>query len=79
LAGAGLDVAEAEPIPADDPLWDMPNVIVSPHIAGGGSTGYPMHKKLFADNLQRFRSGKPLLNQCAIATATGAEAQSRSR
>jgi phosphoglycerate dehydrogenase-like enzyme len=68
LAGAGLDVAEVEPMPADDPLWDMPNVIVSPHIAGGGSTGYPMHSKLFAENLQRFRSGKPLLNQCRIAT-----------
>jgi glyoxylate/hydroxypyruvate reductase len=66
LAGAGLDVAEVEPMPKDDPLWDMPNVIVSPHIAGGGSTGYPMHKKLFAQNLERFTSGKPLLNECKI-------------
>jgi phosphoglycerate dehydrogenase-like enzyme len=55
-------------MPAEDPLWDMPNVIVSPHIAGGGSTGYPMHRKLFAENLQRFRSGNPLLNECRIAT-----------
>jgi phosphoglycerate dehydrogenase-like enzyme len=66
LAGAGLDVAEVEPMPADDPLWDMPNVIVSPHIAGGGSTGYPMHRKLFAQNLERFKSGQPLINKCKI-------------
>ena len=49
---------------ADNPLWDMPNVIMSPHIAGGGSTGYPQHKKLFAENLERFRTGQPLLNEC---------------
>ncbi len=48
LAGAGLDVAETEPLPPDNPLWDMPNVIMSPHVAGGGSTGYPQHTKLFA-------------------------------
>jgi phosphoglycerate dehydrogenase-like enzyme len=76
LAGAGLDVAEVEPMPPDDPLWDMPDVIISPHIAGGGSNGYPMHRKLFAENLQRFRSGKPLLNECRIpgrpSTARGA-------
>jgi phosphoglycerate dehydrogenase-like enzyme len=66
LAGAGLDVADMEPPAADNPLWDMPNVIMSPHIAGGGSTGYPQHKKLFAENLERFRAGKPLLNECPI-------------
>jgi phosphoglycerate dehydrogenase-like enzyme len=69
LAGAGLDVVEVEPMPTDNPLWDMPNVIISPHIAGGGSSGYPMHRKLFAENLRRFRSGKPLLNECSIAPA----------
>jgi phosphoglycerate dehydrogenase-like enzyme len=66
LAGAGLDVNETEPLPADSPLWDMPNVILSPHVAGGGSTGYFMHKKLFVENLERLRTGKPLINECKI-------------
>jgi phosphoglycerate dehydrogenase-like enzyme len=69
LAGAGLDVAEIEPLPADSPLWDMPNVIISPHIAGGGSTGYPRHKKLFTQNLERLRAGRPLVNECRIANS----------
>jgi D-2-hydroxyacid dehydrogenase (NADP+) len=66
LAGAGLDVHEVEPLPAGSPLWDMPNVIVSPHIAGGGSTGYFLHKKLFVENLARLRAGQPLINECKI-------------
>ena len=41
IAGAGLDVVATEPMPAANPLWDMPNVIVSPHVAGQGSSGYP--------------------------------------
>jgi len=66
LAGAGLDVNEGEPLPADSPLWDMPNVLLSPHVAGGGSTGYFLHKKLFAQNLARLRAGEPLINECKI-------------
>lgn len=66
IAGAGLDVFETEPLPADNPLWDLPNVITSPHIAGGGSDGYFMHKKLFAENLERLRTGQPLINECKI-------------
>jgi phosphoglycerate dehydrogenase-like enzyme len=66
LAGAGLDVYEVEPVPADSPLWDMPNVILSPHVAGGGSTGYFMNKRLFAENLRRLRAGEPLINECKI-------------
>jgi phosphoglycerate dehydrogenase-like enzyme len=71
LAGAGLDVNEVEPLPSENPLWEMPNVILSPHIAGGGSTGYPMHRKLFEQNLQRLRTGEPLINECKVpATAS---------
>jgi phosphoglycerate dehydrogenase-like enzyme len=67
LAGAGLDVNEVEPLPADSPLWDMPNVILSPHVAGGGSTGYFMHRNLFKQNLERLRAGQPLLNEINIS------------
>jgi phosphoglycerate dehydrogenase-like enzyme len=66
IAGAGLDVVATEPMPADNPLWDMPNVIISPHVAGQGSSGYPGQRRLFADNLARFRAGKPMLNLCKV-------------
>ena len=70
IAGAGLDVAEIEPMDPNNPLWDMPNVIVSPHVAGQGSTGYPQQRKLFAENLARFRAGKPMVNECKIPART---------
>jgi phosphoglycerate dehydrogenase-like enzyme len=64
LGGAALDVAEIEPLAPASPLWDLPNVIISPHVAGGGSTGYPQQKDLFGKNLLRFCAGDPLLNVC---------------
>ena len=66
IAGAGLDVVATEPMPADNPLWDLPNVIISPHVAGQGSSGYPEQRRLFGDNLARFREGKPMLNECKV-------------
>lgn len=63
IAGAGLDVVEEEPLPADSPLYSMPNVILTPHIAGV-STHYDRRlAALFADNLRRYRAGQPLLNR----------------
>ena len=62
LAGAGLDVFEVEPLPADHPLWDMENVVITPHIAGvGPHTGERRHRVLL-DNLVRFAAGEPLIN-----------------
>jgi phosphoglycerate dehydrogenase-like enzyme len=63
LGGAGLDVAEIEPLPSDSPLWDMPNVIISPHVAGAGTEDYAQQKALFSANLERYCAGRPLLNQ----------------
>ena len=62
LAGAGLDVTEVEPLPPESPLWDLPNVIVTPHVAGAGAKDYDQQKNLFGQNLERFLAGRPLLN-----------------
>ena len=62
LAGAYLDVFETEPLPAESPLWGMPNVLITPH-ASDNIHGWPRRfAELFADNLERWRAGEPLLN-----------------
>lgn len=63
LAGAGLDVFEEEPLPAGTPLWDLENVILTPHVAGVTPLYYKRTAALFADNLERFLSGRPLANR----------------
>ncbi len=66
IAGAGLDVAETEPMPAGHPLWDLPGVIITPHVSGQGTSSYAQQRKLFGDNLARFRAGEPMINQCKL-------------
>ena len=61
VGGAGLDVTDPEPLPADHPLWQMDNVIITPHIAWYGSTG-ERERALAAENLRRFIAGDALLN-----------------
>ena len=61
IAGAGLDVTFKEPTPKDHPFWDMPHVVMSPHIGGAGSAGVGGGLgQIFADNLRRWQSGQPL-------------------
>ena len=62
LTGAALDVTEVEPLPAESPLWDLANVIITPHVAGAGGKNYDQQRDLFGENLDRFLAGKPLLN-----------------
>lgn len=62
LAGAGVDVFEKEPLPQDSPLWETPNLILSPHIAGGTDQGPGRTVALFCENLKRYLAGKPLIN-----------------
>lgn len=65
LAGAFLDVFTQEPLPADSPFWDLPNVIVSPHSAAA-SDGLPERvAAIFCDNLVRWRRGEALRNLTA--------------
>ncbi|KRR28392.1 D-2-hydroxyacid dehydrogenase [Bradyrhizobium retamae] len=62
IAGAMLDVFEKEPLPQDSPLWDLPNVIATPHMAGYPDN-YPGRVfSIFADNIERFLSGRALKN-----------------
>ena len=62
LGGAALDVFETEPLPPDSPLWDMPNVIVSPHSASTADSENGNITRLFIDNLKRYFAGQPLIN-----------------
>jgi phosphoglycerate dehydrogenase-like enzyme len=59
---AGLDVVDPEPLPVDHPLWTVPGVVITPHIAGGSASFYPRAKKLAAEQLRRYVKGEELLN-----------------
>ena len=62
LAGAVMDVTDPEPLPADSRLWDMPNVIITPHVGGQSSWRIDNMTEMFCQNLQRHRVGLPLIN-----------------
>jgi phosphoglycerate dehydrogenase-like enzyme len=62
IAGAALDVFADEPLPTPSPLWDLPNVIVSPHMSGDVVGWREELVRLFADNLGRRTRGEPLRN-----------------
>jgi phosphoglycerate dehydrogenase-like enzyme len=62
LAGSGLDVAAEEPLPPTSRLWDLPNVIITPHVGGQSATRIDDMTDFFCENLRRYQSGEPLLN-----------------
>lgn len=63
LGGAGLDVFDPEPLPPDDALWDLPNVIISPHNSGSSDGTSKRVAEIFLDNLGRFVRNEPLRNE----------------
>ncbi len=63
LAGAYLDVFTHEPLAADSPLWDLPNVIATPHTAGHSDGHAARVAEIFLDNLGRFNAGQKMVNQ----------------
>ncbi len=63
IGGAGLDVFEHEPLEASSPLWDLENVILTPHISGANRGYMDKACELFLENLKRFAANRPLLNQ----------------
>ena len=65
IAGAYLDVFEKEPLPADSPLWDIPNVIVSPHNASASAGNDDRAARVFTENLKLYAAGKPMDNEQA--------------
>ena len=62
LAGAVLDVTDPEPLPPASTLWDRPNVIITPHVAGQSAWRIDAMTDLFCRNLARWQAGQPLIN-----------------
>jgi len=62
LAGAGLDVVDPEPLPEDSPLWGMPNVLITPHVAILGTPYRAKWEAILLENCRRFAAGEALLN-----------------
>ena len=66
---------ETEPLPADSPLWDMPNVLVTPHNAAISAGNEARVRAIFLENLRRWRRGEPLLNEAAPVTSDSSPAK----
>ncbi len=66
LAGAALDVAATEPLPADDPLWDAPNLFITPHSSPSSVQTSANVASILKNNLTRFLNGEPLQNTVSI-------------
>jgi phosphoglycerate dehydrogenase-like enzyme len=67
LAGAALDVTEPEPLPSADPLWAAPNLVITPHLAGFGSTGTAQRlTRIVAENVRRLIAGEKLLHRVEV-------------
>lgn len=64
LAGAGVDATEVEPLPQDSPLWDLDNLVLSPHASALTPRMYEGRRQAFRENMRRFLNGEPFLYAC---------------
>jgi phosphoglycerate dehydrogenase-like enzyme len=59
---AALDVTDPEPLPADHSLWNLPGVLITPHVGGGSATFYPRARRFLTEQLRRIGTGEPVQN-----------------
>lgn len=73
IRGVSLDVHYAYPLPPEHPLWNMKNLIMTPHISGSAASSYFIERiyDIFSQNVERYLQGKPLLNQLSEAQLQG--------
>ena len=64
VAGAGLDVFAEEPLSPQSPLWDVPNLLISPHVSADSAQLWERRREIFKENLRRYLAGETLLNVC---------------
>ena len=64
IAGAGLDVMDPEPLPADDPLWSAKNLVITPHISGNLTLGHTCRTNvaMFCEDIANYAAGRPLVH-----------------
>lgn len=67
IAGAGLDVTDPEPLPADDPLWKLSNVILTPHVSAQSDLGHAARLAILQENLRRYVAGERMLSVVDLA------------
>jgi phosphoglycerate dehydrogenase-like enzyme len=67
LAGAGLDVTDPEPLPKDSPLWQLPNVIITPHVSAESDLGNQARFAILRENLRRYVAGEKMLSVVDVA------------
>jgi phosphoglycerate dehydrogenase-like enzyme len=69
IAGAGLDVTDPEPLPADHPLWKARNVIITPHVAGSTDIGIEAQLRVVRENVRRYVAGERMLSVVDVERA----------
>lgn len=67
IAGAGLDVVDPEPLPADNPLWHAPHLIITPHVAANTAVAEQTRNAVLIENLRRYVAGEPMLSVVDIS------------